>query len=189
MLFSKGRLPHNLLFRYNGKELDIVTEFSHLGLLFSKTGNFQLAKAAQVAKALKAMFEVLKNGKLHNLSIQCQLDLFEKIIKPIFLYGSEIWDFSNNESIERVHLKFCKILLKLKMSTPNYMIYRELGLYPMDTDIKVQIISYWARLLTGKQSKLSFLIYKYMYNLSLSNNINFDQIEFVKGVFDHCGYT
>ena len=135
------------------------------------------------------MFEVLKKGKLHNLSIQCQLDLFEKIIKPIFLYGSEIWDFSNNESIERVHLKFCKILLKLKISTPNYLIYRELGLYPMDIDIKVRIISYWTRLLTGKQSQLSFLTYKCMHNLSLSNNINFDQIEFVKGVFDNCGYT
>jgi hypothetical protein len=34
LLVSKGRLPHNLLFRYNGKELDIVTEFSYLGLLF-----------------------------------------------------------------------------------------------------------------------------------------------------------
>ena len=44
-------------------------------------------------------------------------------------------------------------------------------------------------MLTGKQSKLSFLIYKCMYNLSLSNNINFDWIEFVKDVFDHCSYT
>ena len=59
----------------------------------------------------------------------------------------------------------------------------------MDIDIKVRIISYWARLLTGKQSKLSFLIYKCMYNLSLSNNIHFDWIKFVKGVFDHSGYT
>ena len=69
------------------------------------------------------------------------------------------------------------------------MIYGELGRYPMDIDIKVQIMSYWARLLTGKQSNLSFLIYKCMYNLSLSNNINFDWIKFVKGVFDNCGYS
>ena len=69
------------------------------------------------------------------------------------------------------------------------MIYGELGRCPMDIDIKVQIISYWARLLTGKQSNLSFLICKCMYNLSLSNNINFDWIKFVKGVFDNCGYS
>jgi hypothetical protein len=46
-----------------------------------------MAKKAQVEKATKAMFEVLKRGKVHNLSIQCQLDLFDKIIKPILLYG------------------------------------------------------------------------------------------------------
>ena len=28
-----------------------------------------------------------------------------------------------------------------------------------------------------------------MNNLSLSNNINFDWIKFVKGVFDNCGHT
>ena len=28
-----------------------------------------------------------------------------------------------------------------------------------------------------------------MYNLSLSNNINFDWIQFAKSVFDNCSYT
>jgi hypothetical protein len=46
--------------------------------LFSKSENFSMAKKAQVEKATKAMFEVLKRGKIHNLSIQCQLDLFDK---------------------------------------------------------------------------------------------------------------
>ena len=133
------------------------------------------------------MFEILKSGKLHNLSIQCQLDLFDKITKPIILYGSDILGFPNKESIERFHLKFCKIRLKFKLS--SYMIYAELGRYPMDIDIKVRIISSLAIFLTGKQSKLSFLIYKCMSNLSLNNNINFDWIQFVKGVFDNCGYT
>ena len=53
----------------------------------------------------------------------------------------------------------------------------------MDIDIKVWIMSSLVILLTGKQSQLSFLIYKCIYNLSLSNNINFDWIQFTKGVF------
>jgi hypothetical protein len=52
---------------------------SMYGVLLSKSGNFSMAKKAQVEKATKAMFEVLKRGKIHNLSIQCQLDLFDKI--------------------------------------------------------------------------------------------------------------
>jgi hypothetical protein len=42
------------------------------------------------------MFEVLKRGRTHNnnLSIECQLELFNKMVKPILLYGSEIWGFN-----------------------------------------------------------------------------------------------
>jgi hypothetical protein len=75
------------------------------------------------------------------------------MIKPILLYGCEVWVLGKNEVLERVHLKFCKILLNLKSSTPNYMVDGELGRYPIDIDIKVRTISYWARLLSGKQAK------------------------------------
>ena len=50
-------------------EIGIVSEFNYLGVLLSKSGNFSMAKKAQVEKATKAMFEVLKRGKVHNLSI------------------------------------------------------------------------------------------------------------------------
>jgi hypothetical protein len=52
-----------------------------------------MAKKAQVEKATKTVFEVLKRGKIYNLSIQCQLDVFDKMIKPIILYGCEVWGF------------------------------------------------------------------------------------------------
>jgi hypothetical protein len=43
-------------------------------------------------KAIKAMYEVIKKGRKHNLSISCQLDLFDKLVNPILLYGCEIWE-------------------------------------------------------------------------------------------------
>ena len=52
------------------------------------------------------MYEVLRKGRIHNSSIKCQLDLFDKIVKPILLYGCEIWGFGKNDIIERVHLNF-----------------------------------------------------------------------------------
>jgi hypothetical protein len=36
------------------------------------------------------MYEVSRKGRIHNVSIKCQLDLFDKIVKPILLYGCEI---------------------------------------------------------------------------------------------------
>jgi hypothetical protein len=94
IFFSRGRQSTNLKFTLNGAELEIVNEFNYLGILFNRTGNFNKAIKKQAEKATKAMFEVLKRGRTHNLSIECQLELFNKMVKPILLYGSEIWGFS-----------------------------------------------------------------------------------------------
>jgi hypothetical protein len=69
------------------------------------------------------------------------INLAQKDIVPILLYGCEVWGFSKNEIIERVHLRFCKLLLNFKTSTPSYMVYGELCRYPLDIDIKVRTIS------------------------------------------------
>ena len=92
------------------------------------------------------MYEVLKLGRKHNLSIKCLLSLFNKMVKPILLDGCEIWGFGNNDVLEKVYLKLCKMNLNLKTSTPNYMIYGELG-YPVEIDIKIRIISFWAKII------------------------------------------
>jgi hypothetical protein len=44
----------------------------------------------------------------------------------------------------------------LKSFTPNYRVYGDLGRYPIYIDIKIWSISYWARLLSGKQAKNLF---------------------------------
>jgi hypothetical protein len=131
VIVGSGRTPQNLSFKYNGSEIEVVKNFNYLGIIFSKASNFNLAKKRLVDKAVVSMYEVLKLGRKHNLSIKCLLSLFDKMVKPILLYGCEIWGFGNNGVLEKVHLKFCKMILNLKTSTPNYMIYGELGRYPV----------------------------------------------------------
>ena len=158
IVFSRRRQSTNLKITLNGSELEIViNELNYRGILFNRTGNVNKIIKKQAEKATKTMFEVLKRGRTHNLSIECQLELFNKMVKPILLYGSEIWGFSKNiQCLEKVQLRFCKLLLKIKTSTHSYMIYGELGLFPIEIDVKLRMISYWARLLiTGKETKLS----------------------------------
>ena len=83
--------------------------------------------------------------------MSCQLELFDKVVKPILLHGCELWRLSNCDIIERLHLKYCNPLLNLKSSTPNCMIYGELGRCPFHIDIKQLMVSYWTKLKTGKQ--------------------------------------
>jgi hypothetical protein len=50
------------------------------------------------------------------------------------------------------------------------MIYGELGLFPIEIHVKLRMISYWAKLLTGKETKLSYFSYKILYNLFIDEN-------------------
>lgn len=101
-------------FNFDGKEIDLVNEFTYLGVLFTRSGSFLKAKKYNAEKATRAMYDILRKGRLHNLSLECQLHLFDKVIQPILLYGCELWGPGNNSVIERVHLKFCKLLINAK---------------------------------------------------------------------------
>ena len=136
------------------------------------------------------MYDVLKIGRTYDkLSIKCLLDLFDKMIKPILLYGCEVWGFSNNDILEKIHLKYCKILLNLKTSTPSYMVYGELGRYPIYIGIKIRTVYYWARLIVGKQTKYSYILYRLCRQLNENHNLQFSWILFVKQLFNECGFS
>ena len=68
-----------------------------------------------------------------NLPIDLQLDLVDKLVTPILLYGSEIWAYENNDIIETLHLRYCKYILSVNKSTTYSMVYGELGRYPLNT--------------------------------------------------------
>ena len=76
-----------------------------------------------------------------------------------------MWGFEKQiEECEKLHRKFIRYVFKLRNSTANVMVYGESGRYPITIQIKKRMVGYWARLLVGKQSKLS----KYMYDCLLS---------------------
>ena len=134
------------------------------------------------------MYDILNKERVHNLSVSCQLDLFDKVIIPMLTYGSEIWGYENIDILEKLHAQFCKMLLNLKTSTPNFMLYGELGRYPLNVTVKLKILSFWSRLIDGKQSKLSSLIYRLWY-LKTDGNNTFSWIRIVNSILDDFGYS
>jgi hypothetical protein len=65
---------------------------------------------------------------------------FRQLISTRMTTGSEIWGYENIDILEKVHVKFCKLLLNLKTSTPNFMLYGELGRYPLNITVKLKIL-------------------------------------------------
>ena len=132
IIFGKRKSsPDKFNFTYSGNKIEIVDEFKYLGVLFRYNGNFLSCKRMLKDQASKAMFSVIsKIRQLGGLTMDTQLDLFDKLVIPVLTYGCEVWGYSNNNICEVLHLKFCKYILILKQTTPSCMVYGELGRTP-----------------------------------------------------------
>ena len=95
VIFTNARNSNHINFMFNLQPIEIVSEYKYLGIYFSKNGSFTLAKKKIAEQANKALFSLLKKTKDLDLPYDLQLDIFDKTIKPILLYGSEIWGTGN----------------------------------------------------------------------------------------------
>lgn len=106
------------------------------------------------------------------------------MIKPILLYGCELWGVGNVDIIEKVQLKFFKQIFHLKNATPSYMIYGELGVTPLYVEIQKRIVSFWCKLIDNyENNKLSSLIYNLVYEMHMQKRIKSQWIESIKEIF------
>ena len=132
----------------------------HINLLYHATKNRKRV-AEQASKALYLLFSRSCNA---NLPIDLIIKLFDHTVLPVLTYGSENFGFENLDILEKVRNNFLRKLTKARRSTPILFLYGELGRYPIS-----RMISYWYRLITGKESKIALQIYKYMLNQPIQN--------------------
>jgi len=173
MIFRKGgRNNQNLSFTYKHNAIEIVNKFTYLGIVFTTGGSFNEAQNTLSGQALKALFTMNKYlYKFTDVTVKHRLDLFEKLIVPILNYGSEVWGFNKGQSIERLHLQFCKNILCVKRSTQNDFVYGELGRVSMQNNRHFNIIKYWIKLLQCNENKFAKKVYNLLKN-DFENNQN-----------------
>ena len=82
------------------------------------------------------------------------------MIVPILLYCSEVTGFESSYIPELLCTQFYKIILNVKKTTPNCILYGELGRYPISAQIKSRMIGFCLRIVIGKQDKLSYRLSK-----------------------------
>ena len=88
---------------------------------------FQVVRKYNVDKAKKALFKLDVLMSKIDLGIDIKILLFDEMIKPILLYGCEVWGHEDIEQIEVFHRNFLRRLLRIRKSAPKAMTYGELG--------------------------------------------------------------
>ena len=113
------------------------------------------------------MFALLRRGRQLQLPVDIMIHLFDTLVKPVLLYGSEIWAHERTEILEKLHLRFCKYILLVNKTTCSNMVYGELGEYPLILSAQTRMIMFWANISQDtEKTKISNLMYKLLYKLN-----------------------
>ena len=107
------------------------------------------------------------------LPLDVQIELFDRMITPILLFGCEVWCPSMSDLASKLQLRFYKIIMKVRRTTPTRMVYGELGQFPLELQAKGRLLSFWFNLVNIENSnKLSSVLYKFLHQL-YSTGIDF----------------
>lgn len=153
----------------DGKRIDIVKSYTYLGIDVTNTGNFQLACKSLYQKSLRALFSLYAaiSPKSDVPNSKLLLKLFDCLIKPILLYGAEIWG-PHVAQPGNVITKFVNKFYRTLLGVPNHAstagVHLELGRHPIAVNIYTTMLKYWARLVTLPRSTLVSHCYWSLYN-------------------------
>ena len=171
MIFNKtGRLIRRKF--YLGKErVDMTREYKYLGLLVTPSINLNSVLCDLKDRALRAVAALkTRLGHLFRKHILISLHLFDSLIKPILLYGSDFWGcltLPKDNPIENVQMRFCKELLGVQKQTHNTGVLLEMGRIPLIIFGKKNCIKNWERIALKKQANHITVT---CYNFNLANN-------------------
>ena len=149
MVFNGGgRKCKEFLFSAGDSEIEIVDSYQYLGIRFKPSGSMKLATDELYTKASRAWFAISNVLYQHKKLAICKaLQLFDSLIKPIFLYATEFWlpfiipkkafesrvgilQFWENFQPELLNQKMCRLLLSVHKLCSRLAVLGELCLYP-----------------------------------------------------------
>ena len=175
LVFSRGKIRNLPNLFFNNEKIEVVFEYKYLGTLFNFNNKFQKAIKNQYLAANRALFSLIKKCRVLDLPIDIQIDLFNKCVVPILLYGCEVWGYENLQLCDKLQLRFLKLLLGVKVSTPSCMVYGEVGELPVSLTAKCRMLVYYYKLSLERKSdttshKYSCLLFDLCRAITLNNN-------------------
>ncbi|CAL4163033.1 unnamed protein product, partial [Meganyctiphanes norvegica] len=117
--------------------------------------------AKQVFQDKKAIFSLMIKVRQLNLSVEVFIEIFERLIIPVLLYGSEIQGYGAIKQLQVMTNNFMRKMLKLHKSTPVCMLIGELGLKNSSEYIENRMLNFWCNIATD-DSKISSILYKWI---------------------------
>ena len=187
VVFSRGKIRKIPIFKFQNDIVEVVDEYVYLGTTFNYNNKFRKAQVKQINQARRAMYSLLSKTYQLHLPMDILIELFDQLVLPILLYGSEVWGFETIKDLELLHMKFCKQILNVRKNTANCMVLGELGRLKLEKYIESRMINFWCNLVHSGQDKLSGKVYSIMKILFEENIYQSPWIKKIKMTLDNIG--
>ena len=150
MVFKAGGKINALdKWSYNGTEIETINSFKYLGFVFGSSGKLKKGLENLAIQGKKGLFNM--TSSIDNFAIihpKMKASLFDSLVSSVLSYGCEIWGFSEAKKIETLHLKFLKHTLRVRKTTPNCYVYKELNVLPLQIRRIFRIVKYWLKIIS-----------------------------------------
>ena len=103
----------------------------------------------------------------------------------------EVWGHYMIREMETLHLRLLKHVLCVYKKNPVITLYmvKLVLMYPLYIDIKVKLLGYWIRLITGRRKKLANVLYQCLFYLDATLLHTSPWLKEVKCTLDNCGLS
>ena len=144
----------NIELYLDGNRLEQVNKYKSLGIIINSVKSkrecmFRCNTEYLSSKARMSAFGIRKRLKnLKNIPPSHWFHIYESMIEPILIYGSDLWGASVacTSNINKVYLWYIRIILNIKATTSNVITMGESGLIPPEIKCHENVILYFIRL-------------------------------------------
>ena len=160
----------NHAFSINDIELEKVSTYRYLGVLFDEFLTFETAVNTLSTAAGRALGSVCTKFKVMNeMGFTTYETLYNNCVTPVLDYGSEIWGtkhFSKADSIQNRAMRF---YLGVHRFAPNLAVQGDIGWLSCSSRWSINIIRYWNRLINMHENRLTRRVFNWDFSICRNN--------------------
>ena len=188
VIFSRGKIQVYPVFQFGEQTIEVVENYTYLGTVMNYNGKYSEAiKKKQISQANRALFSLRARQAKFKLPMDILFNLFDALVIPILLYGSEIWGYEKLAKVDIFYKRFLKNTLRLNQQTSDCMVYGETGRYPISYYVNQKMINFWHKVANGKDTKLSNILYRLTRSIHERGEMHSPWLAHIKKVLCECG--
>jgi Reverse transcriptase (RNA-dependent DNA polymerase)/Endonuclease-reverse transcriptase len=171
MIFAKRRSNHNFKLFWNDKEIERVTTYMYLGVPFSETPNFQMARNHFVRKSKAACHNL--EGLLYKSKMktfEAHIKLYRSMVRSVLSYCAPTWGLKYMENFEKSQSGFLKSIFKLPRLTPGWFVRLETCVQKNELFFVRLVLNFWQKLINKPKDSIIYNCYQDLKNLSSKYN-------------------